>query len=145
MKEKFLSLFVLLFGIAAIFSPVSFGQQEIHPSTLKVKVTYNGKGEVNSTHGIHLYLFDTPDFTQGIMVMPVSMNSAWENGRVMTFSGLRAEKVYLTASYGDHDPMGPPPSGAPVGLYGQTEAKPIILDKDLVEIEFTFDDSFTMP
>ncbi len=113
---------------------------------LRVKVNYTGAGTVDSTHGIHLYLFDTPDISAGSM--PIGMSSAWENGAVVVFSGVYSQTVYLAGAYGDYDPsMGPPPSGTPVALYrpGEPVPTPIAMDQATVEIEFTFDDSFRMP
>jgi hypothetical protein len=113
--------------------------------TLKVKVTYEGEGEVDSTHGIHLFLFDTPDIGQG--AMPINMNSVFKNDGVISFSSIRTENVYLVGAYGDLSLMGPPPSGTPVSFYkpGQPTATAILMDKDEVEIHFVFDDSNKMP
>lgn len=113
---------------------------------LSVKVQYQGAGEVDSRNGIHLYLFDTPNISAGSM--PIAMSSAWQNGSEVTFSYIHNATVYMVGAYGAYDPnMGPPPTGTPVAFYraGEPTPTPIAMDKDKVQIEFTFDDSFRMP
>lgn len=114
---------------------------------LRVKLTYTGSGTVDATHGIHLYAFDTPNISEGSM--PIAMDSVYENGGEVVFSYITQSPVYLAAAYGDFDAMmGPPPSGTPVALYKPGDVNmptPIQMDKDKVEVDFTFDDSMKMP
>ena len=91
---------VFLLSITTVFA------QE--PSTtLKVKISYLGEEKVDSTHGIHVWLFNTPNISEG--AMPIAMNSSYENGGVLTFSALRESPLYLVAAFGDFALMGPPP------------------------------------
>jgi hypothetical protein len=148
MKKRIMFAALMISGLLLTFSQPLVAQSAADLSTLKVKLTYKGKGEVDSTHGIHAYLFDSPDFASGAMVMPINMNSVWKNGDVLTFPSLSADAVYLTVAYGDYDVMmGPPPTGTPVAMYevGQPTPTPIKLDRETVEIEVVFDDTFSMP
>ena len=51
-----------------------------------------GAGEVGVTAGIHVYLFDTPNFSDG--AMPVGWKSAYQNDEVLSFSGLSNSPAY---------------------------------------------------
>jgi hypothetical protein len=141
--QRTLTTIFILAAFVFLSVPSVFAQET---RELRVKASYTGTGTVDSTHGIHLYLFDTPDISAGSM--PIGMSSAWENGSVVVFSGISSQTVYLAGAYGDYDPsMGPPPSGTPVSLYrpGEPTPTPIAMDRAVVEIEFAFDDSFRMP
>lgn len=114
--------------------------------TLEAKVTYTGEGEVDSTHAIHIYLFDTPDIGSGSM--PIAWNSSYRNGEPVTMSGISAGTVYLVVAYGDYDvTTGPPPSGTPVSFYlpGSPVPSPIEMSEPTVKVEFEFDDAVRMP
>jgi hypothetical protein len=144
--------------IAVSFCVAAPLQEQAQPDkpqakTLKVTVSYSGKGEVDQGHGIYMFLFDSPDFVQSPgSVMPVSFRAIHSNGEAATFDGLTAENVYLAVAFdqeGGYDMQGPPPSGTPVAVYKPGEAQlptPIKLEvgKD-IEIKFSFDDSLRMP
>jgi len=138
---------VLLAGLALMLAGPSARAQG-SAKELRVKATYSGQGQVDAKSGIHLYLFDSPDFASGA-VMPINMTSVHENGGVATFSGLTQKTVYMVAAYGgDELTMGPPPSGTPVAMYRPGDPSmptPIAMEKDVVEVEFAFDDSFRIP
>ncbi len=122
--------------------------------SLKVRVVYKGSGEVNQTHGIYLFLFDSPDFVQSPgSVMPVAFQSTRANDQSIAFTSLAASTVYLVAAFdekGDYDiSAGAPPSGTPVALYRPGDSQvptPISLEEGKeTEIKFEFDDSSRMP
>ena len=127
-----------------LFVPAALSQSG---KKLNVKVAYRGAGEVDAGSPIHLYLFDTPNISEGSM--PVGWTSVSENGSVATFQGLNYATVYLVGAYGSYDAAsGPPPSGTPVALFRPGDpagATPIALAKEETEISFEFDDSFRMP
>lgn len=136
--------FVLLAVVTAM-AGFSLAQSST-TKTLEAKVTYTGAGEVDSTHAIHVYLFDTPDISSG--AMPIGWNSSHKNGAAVTMSGISAGTVYLVVAYGEYDvTTGPPPSGTPVSFYipRNPSPTPIEMDKSTVEIAFEFDDSAKMP
>ncbi len=121
---------------------------------LKVTISYQGKGKVDKSHGVYLFLFDSPDFVQNPgSVMPIGFQSVFSNDESVTFPALTAANVYLVAAFdegGTYSPAsGAPPSGTPVALYKPGDPQvptPIKLDESKdVEIKFSFDDSFRMP
>ncbi len=121
---------------------------------LKVTVSYQGKGKVDKTHGIYVFLLDSPDFvTNPGSVMPIAFQGVYSNDEAVTFTALTAEKVYLTAAFdeaGNYSfEAGPPPSRSPVALYKPGDPQPptpVKLEEDkTVEITFSFDDSIRMP
>jgi hypothetical protein len=117
--------------------------------TLKVKLTYNGTGEVDEQHRIWVYLFDNPNIGTGSM--PFEVASASSQGQVLSFSGVVQSPVYLAAIYdsaGNYDGQSAPASGVPVTLYGIETGGPApidIVDDGTVEIEVIFDDSIRVP
>jgi hypothetical protein len=121
---------------------------------LKVKVSYKGPGEVDQSHGIYLFLFDSPDFVQNPgSVMPIAFQSTRANEQSVTFASLAASTVYLVAAFdekGTYDiSAGAPPSGTPVALYRPGDSQiptHINLEEGKeVEIRFEFDDANRMP
>lgn len=122
--------------------------QDTVGKTLRVKLTYSGTGEVGESAPIHLYLFDSPEFTSGA-VLPIAIESSTQNGTVIEVNGLMDKEVYAVAAYGDFPAQsGPPPSGTPVGVYmpaGAMGIEPILMDKDSIEIDFQFNDAIRIP
>lgn len=146
MKTRTVQILTTIVWMTLALSAWSTLVAQTPSKTLKVRISYLGEGEVDSTHGIHVWLFNTPNIAEG--ATPVSMNSSYENGAVMTFSSLSESPLYLVVAYGDFSLMGPPPSGTPVAMYKPGDVSPptaIELTEDVVEIEFTFDDSYRMP
>jgi len=151
----------LVVGLGLLFIPLVMSQplQDQAPpekpqgKVLKVTISYEGKGKVDNDHGIHLFLFDSPDFVQNPgAVMPIGFQATNTNGGTVTFRAT-AENVYLVAIFDDkggYTPSsGAPPSGTPVAVYKPGDPAmptPIKLEasKD-VEIRFIFDDSMLMP
>lgn len=120
---------------------------------LKVKISYTGKGTVDSKHGIFMFLFDSPDFVQSPgTVMPIAFKSCMANDETVIFEALAADTVYLVAAFdeaGGYEMQGPPPSGTPVSVYKPGDPQlpsPIKLDAAKeTEIKFSFDESIRMP
>ncbi len=141
------AVLILLALVGAITLAILPGLAQSPTKELRVKVTYSGPGSVDATHGIHLYVFDTPDIGAGSM--PIAADSIYENGGEFVFGSVTQPTVYLAAAYGDYDAMmGPPPSGTPVALYKPGDMNmptPIKMDTDKVQVEFKFDDSMKMP
>jgi hypothetical protein len=119
--------------------------------TLKVKLNYTGTGTVDDKHKIFVFLFDSPDFTQG-GVMPIGSMPASSKNETVKFDDTGKSPVYVTTVYdpsGAYDGMsGPPPSGASLGMYSKTPGtpEPVTIDEGkTVEIELAFDDTAKMP
>jgi len=153
--------FCLVFGTALTLAVLAQAAQEKPKEsqdkakapaarTLKVKLNYTGSGTVDDKHRILVFLFDSPDFTQG-GVMPIGSKPASAKDEVVTFSELSAPKVYAVACYdpkGGYDGMsGPPPSGSSMGMYTKGGGpEPIELEEGkTTQVDLAFDDSFKMP
>ncbi|MGE5645291.1 MAG: hypothetical protein ACM336_05805 [Acidobacteriota bacterium] len=143
-KLACLAFAALALGIAA------YGSQQSAGRTLKVKLNYTGSGTVDEKHKIVVFLFDTPEFAQG---MPVAAQTAASKDATVAFEGFDAGTVYLVTAY---DPKGeygeaqtgPPPSGSSLGMYSKTPGTPEPIKVEPgkpVEVEVAFDDTVRMP
>lgn len=113
--------------------------------SLKVTVKYTGKGQVDQDHRIWIWLFDSPDIGPGSM--PIAEGSVDANGSVATFEGLSNDQVWIAAAFderGGFAGSAPPPSGAPIGIYGTAAGEPAPV-KPGADAVLTFDDSIRMP
>jgi|SRR5580700_894798 hypothetical protein len=144
----------LAFGMLILASGFPYGRAQEKTTasrTLKVRLHYTGSGTIDEKHKIIVFLFDSPEFTQG-GVMPFAMKSAASKDDALTFSDVAKSPVYVSAVYdpaGSYDGQsGPPPSGASLGLYSKTPGQPAPVSLDegkTVEIELSFDDTVKMP
>jgi len=140
-------------GLLILASGFQFGraQEKAATRTLKVKVNYTGSGTVDEKHKIQVFMFDSPDFTQG-NAMPTGMQMTAAKDGTVTFTDIAGSPVYAAAIYdptGGYDgASGPPPSGSSAGMYTKEPPKPAPIDIEAgktVEIELAFDDSQKMP
>lgn len=113
-----------------------------------VTVTYKGKGPVDETHEVWVFLFDTPELGPG--ARPVATQTVRKNGGTATFTDVAQAPVYVRLAYdekGDYDGFsGPPPSGTPVAQYskdGKTIAP--VTPGPGAKIKVVFNDSFRHP
>jgi hypothetical protein len=115
--------------------------------SVKVTVTYKGKGTVDGTHRLWVWLFASPDIGPGSM--PIAETSIERNGGVATFDGVGDERVWIAVAFDEHGTMAgsaPPPPGTPVGLYVGSDGAPrSVVPGDSTVAVLTFDDSFRMP
>jgi len=115
--------------------------------TVKVTLNYKGKGTVDGSHRVWVWLFASPDL--GPNSMPIAELSVDRNGGVVTFEGISAERVWIAAAFDEPGVMSgnaPPPSGIPVGIYmGSDGAPKAVVPGDAAAAALTFDDSFRMP
>jgi hypothetical protein len=113
-----------------------------------VTVTYKGKGPVDETHELWVFLFDSPEIGPG--ARPVATQTVRKNGGTATFTGVTQEPVYVRLAYdekGDYDGFsGPPPAGTPLGQYSK-DGKTIAPVKPGpgAKIKVVFDDSVRHP
>ena len=115
-------------------------------SSVRVTVKYTGKGPVDETHRVWLWLFDTPDIGPGSM--PIAELSIGKNGDTATFDSVSAAKVWIAAAYDVNGTMSgsaAPPSGTPVGVYASSTGAPEGVKPGDKPAILTFDDSFRMP
>lgn len=115
--------------------------------TVKVTLNYKGKGTVDGSHRVWVWLFTSPDI--GPNSMPIAELSVDRNGGVVTFEGVSAERVWIAAAFDEQGVMSgnaPPPSGAPVGLYMGSDGMPkSVVPGDAAAAVLTFDDSMRIP
>ncbi|HEX4914199.1 MAG TPA: hypothetical protein VFV51_09590 [Vicinamibacterales bacterium] len=114
--------------------------------TVKVSITYKGKGTVDANHRIWVWLFDTPDIGPGSM--PIAELSISANGGTASFDGIDAKRVWIAAAFDESGTMSgnaPPPSGSPIGILAGADGAPksVVPGEDAAVM--TFDDSQRMP
>ena len=107
-----------------------------------VTVTYHGKGKVDDTHEILVFLFDQPNPGQGSI--PLALQVITKSGATATFKDVVQSPVYVTLVYDEaanYDGQSPPPPGAPIGSY-QKDGKPVpVTPGPAAKIKVSFDDS----
>lgn len=114
--------------------------------TVKVTVHYKGKGKVDASHKIWVWLFDTPNIGAGSM--PIDQNSSDANGVEVVFAGVAPSEVWIAVAFDEQGTMagdGPPPTGTPIGIL-MKDGKPVSVpsgDKGVAVL--TFDDTMRMP
>ncbi len=114
--------------------------------TVKVTINYKGKGTVDAKHRVWVWLFDSPDIGPGSM--PIAELSFDGNGRLATFEGIAAPRVWIAVAFDEGGSMvgnQPPPSGSPIGILLGKDGIPqsVVPGEDAVVL--TFDDSQRMP
>ncbi len=135
---------IVTLAVVAMASPAIVAQES---GKLKVTVDYKGTGEVDATHEVFVWIFDTPNI--GADSVPIANDVVSANGATLNFSGLPKE-VYIAAAYdekGDYDgTSGPPPSGTPITIYGDMGvAKAIPTGGADAAVNVTFDATVRMP
>ena len=115
--------------------------------SVKVTINYKGKGTVDSTHRVFVWLFNSPDIGPGSI--PVAELTVDHNGGVALFEGVVDQRVWIAVAYDEHGVMmgeAPPPSGTPVGLYVGSDGVPrAVVPGDSTVAVLTFNDSIRMP
>jgi hypothetical protein len=112
-------------------------------ANLTVIVSYNGKGKVDETHEILVFLFDHPVPTADSN--PLAVQSVQKSGGTATFTSISSSPVYVVMVYdekADYDGRsGPPPAGTPIGTYSKA-GKPVPVTPGAnVKVVVSFDDS----
>lgn len=100
-------------------SPTLPAPQQAGANDVKVTVKYAGKGTVDASHRIWVWLFDTPQINAGSI--PIAELSIDKNGGTASFSSVAANPVYIAIAYdekGGFIGQAPPPTGSPVTFYG---------------------------
>lgn len=139
---------IALFACAALFyAPATAASRAIAAAeNVKVSVKYSGKGEVDASHKLWVWLFDTPDLGPG--AIPIAEQSLDKNGETAAFSDVTAKTVWIAVAYdekGGFTGSAPPPSGSPVALYTEAGAPTGVTPGEKAEVTVAFDDSFRMP
>jgi hypothetical protein len=113
---------------------------------VKVTIDYKGKGTVDGSHRVWVWLFETPDIGPG--AIPIAQMTVEKNGDVAVFD-VSHEKVWIAVAYDEKGVMGgdaPPPSGTPIGIYATATGAPEAVTAGAGgAVVVTFDDSLRMP
>lgn len=115
--------------------------------TVTVTVTYQGKGKVDASHKLWVWLFDSPNIGAGSM--PLDQIAIDTNGADAVFENVAGDKVYIAVAFDEQGAMmgdAPPPSGTPIGvLMGADGAPSGVTPGGKTPVLVTFDDSQRMP
>ena len=112
--------------------------------SVAVTVRYSGKGTVDATHPILVFLFAEP--TVGPQSRPIGPPQiAQKNGATLTFTNVTTKPVYVFAVYADKGGYdgrsGPPAAGTPIGMYRRNaQTAPIAVTpgpKTAIRLTFT--------
>jgi hypothetical protein len=139
-------LAAVLVAVTSLITATAYAQppQPAKPADLSVTVTYKGKGLVDASKDILVFLFDRPDVTANSR--PISHKSITRNGGTVSFEALSADTpVYVFVLY-DKDgnysgTEGPPPAGVPIAMYSATAKGPATAVKPGAKVKMTLDDS----
>jgi hypothetical protein len=121
--------------------------EHMSAGTVKITVTYKGKGPVDTSHKLWVWLFDTPNIGPG--AMPIDQIALDKNGTDAVFENVAGDKVYVAVAFDEKGAMmgdGPPPTGTPIGIFTGPDGMPNGVTpggKDPVAL--TFDDTIRMP
>ena len=116
---------ILAAGVAAlaVVAHGSVGAEQTKPTAtatgVNVTVKYSGKGAVDATHKLWVWLFDTPDIGPGSI--PIAEQSIEKNGGTVSFPDVTSKEVYIAVAYdeaGGFAGQAPPPPGSPIAMYG---------------------------
>ena len=114
---------------------------------VKVTVHYKGKGPVDASHKLWVWVFDSPNIGPGSM--PIGQVALDKNDLDAVFEGVAADTVWIAVAYDESGAMmgdAPPPSGTPIGILSGKDGAPVAVTpgaKDAAVL--TFDDSQRMP
>ena len=135
---------IVALSAAIVIATVAGMAAQAQTGDITVNVTYKGKGAVDATHEILVFLFDHPNPTGDSM--PLGVQSITKNGDAATFKGLgTATPLYLILVYDEKanydGQSGPPPEGHPIGSYNKA-GKPVAVTPGAnVKVAAVFDDS----
>ena len=114
---------------------------------VKITVTYKGKGTVDSSHKLWVYLFDSPNIGAGSM--PIGQLALEKNGTDAVFDSVAGDKVYVAVAFDESGAMmgdGPPPTGSPIGILMGPDGTPNGIPPGAkAPVALNFDDTIRMP
>ena len=146
--KRILSVVVVIL-LAALARPVGILQAAdtvaTSAGTVKVTVNYKGKGTVDASHKVWVYVFDNPNIGAGSM--PIDLTSLDKNGAEASFE-VAASQVWIAVAFDEQGSMtgdGPPPPGSPVGILLGPSGPQAVTPGDKGTVTLTFDDTTRMP
>jgi hypothetical protein len=137
----------ILTAIVLTASAAPLAARADEAATVKVTIKYTGKGTVDSSHRVWVWLFTSPDIGPGSM--PIAQTSIDKNGTAAIFEAVDGERVWIAVAFDEQGVMtgdGPPPAGTPIGLYVGSDGAPrAVTPGDTADATLVFDDSLRMP
>ena len=148
MKKVLTSVVVILLAcLAPAAGALNAAPAVTVAGTVKVTITYKGKGTVDSSHKLWVYLFDTPNIGAGSM--PIDQMALDKNGTDAVFENVAGDKVYVAVAFDEKGAMmgdGPPPTGSPIGILMGSDGTPNgIAPGGNAPVALNFDDTIRMP
>jgi hypothetical protein len=149
MKKVFAVVVVTLFAGIAQPAPTLHAAPAVSVAAGSVKITinYKGKGTVDASHQIWVWLFDNPNIGPGSA--PIDQMSLAKNGGQVEFQGVAPGEVFIAVAFDEKGVMagdGPPPTGTPIGILSGDNGQPKGVapgEKGIAVVNF--DDSLRMP
>lgn len=115
--------------------------------TVKVTVHYKGKGTVDATHKLWVWIFDTPNIGAGSQ--PIDQVALDVNGADAVFQNVAPGQVWIAVAFDEQGVMTgnePPPSGSPISVHMDATGVPgAVTPGDKALVTLTFDDTMRMP
>jgi hypothetical protein len=136
----------LLAGLAPAGTLHASPAAAVAAGPVKVTLHYKGKGKVDGSHKLWVWIFDTPNIGPG--AMPIDQASIDRNDSEVVFDGVAPGTVFIAAAFDEQGVMvgdGPPPTGSPIGILS-VDGKPSGVtpgEKGIATL--TFDDTLRMP
>ena len=113
---------------------------------VKITVHYTGKGTVDASHKLWVWLFDNPNIGAGSV--PIDQTSLDVNGSDAMFAAVAPGEVWVAVAFDENGTMagdGPPPTGTPIGIL-MKDGKPVsVVPGDNGIATLKFDDTLRMP
>jgi hypothetical protein len=115
--RKLLAVAILVTGVTSSTSAAVIPFQ-MKGGQVDVTVAYTGKGPVDATHEIWVFLFDTAPARHA---KPLMTQTIKRSGDTAVFKGVTQDPSYVAVAYdevGDYDgTAAPPPIGTPIAYY----------------------------
>jgi hypothetical protein len=135
----------LLAGVAA--RAATLNAEPTTAGAVKVTVNYKGKGTVDASHKVWVWLFDSPNIGAGSM--PIDQIALEKNGADAVFENVAPGQVWIAVAFDEQGRMmgdAPPPTGTPISvLMGKDGAPTAVVPGPKGAVVLTFDDSLRMP
>lgn len=142
----------VLIAVVAALLVATIGSLQADPvdaqaGTVKITISYTGKGKVDATHKLWVWLFDSPNI--GPASQPVAQLSLDTNGADAVFDAVAGDKIYVAVAFDEQGVMqgdAPPPPGTPIGILAGPEGAPMPVAPGAKGVaRLTFDDTNRMP
>jgi hypothetical protein len=138
--RRFLVLAMVILGLSATSAAVL---PIVRAGDVTVTASYTGKGVVDSSHEILVFLFDHPMPTESSE--PLRTDVITKNGGSVAFKNVTTEPVYVILVYDEASnydgQSGPPPVGTPIAVYSKDGKAAAVKPGPDAKVSVTFDGS----